>query len=368
MTVKEIATIAGVSIGTVDRVLHGRGRVSPGTKERIEAIVASSGFVPNPIARHLKRSEPYRFAVLMPRRDEDSGYWELAAQGILGVAAELQAFGVAADILEFDRYDPVSFRTVSDSLLTTGTDAVLLAPVMPGDARKFIDKLEGRIPYAFFDADLPGAHPVSSTGQDAFRGGYLAGRLASLFSRAGRSSIEASPGGNASVPSRFIVLNAHAEDHHIRLRRDGFLAWAAEHGFPAEAVEDIDLEDDRQLAALFGRLFSTQDDLAGVFITNASTHHIVTVARDVARKIVPQRGRLIAIGYDLVPENERLLREGWIDAIISQRPEVQARTGLLDLYRSIVLGLQVDKRVEVPLDLYLKENVPLSQGVRMEAR
>ncbi len=355
MTVKEIATIAGVSIGTVDRVLHGRGRVSPETKERIEAIVASSGFVPNPIARHLKRSEPYRFAVLMPRRDEDSGYWELAAQGILGVAAELQAFGVAADILEFDRYDPASFRAVSDSLLISGTDAVLLAPVMPGEARKFIDKLEGRIPYAFFDADLPGASPVSSTGQDAFKGGYLAGRLASLFS-------------GAMEHPRFVVLNAHAEDHHIRLRRDGFLAWAAEHGFPAEAVEDVDLEDDRQLSTLFSRLFYTYYDLAGVFITNASTHHIVTVARDVAGKIVPQRGRLIAIGYDLVPENERLLREGWIDVIISQRPEVQARTGLLDLYRSIVLGLQVEKRVEVPLDLYLKENVPLSPGARLEAR
>jgi LacI family transcriptional regulator len=158
-----------------------------------------------------------------------------------------------------------------------------------------------------------------------------------------------------------VVLNAHAEDHHIRLRRDGFLAWAAEHGFPAEAVEDVDLEDDGQLTSLFSRLFSAYDDLAGAFITNASTHHIVTVARDVARTIVPQRGRLIAIGYDLVPENERLLREGWIDAIISQRPEIQARTGLLDLYRSIVLGLDVDKRVEVPLDLYLKENVPLPQ-------
>jgi len=39
MTVHEIAALAGVSIGTVDRVLHKRGRVSAATKAKIEAII-----------------------------------------------------------------------------------------------------------------------------------------------------------------------------------------------------------------------------------------------------------------------------------------------------------------------------------------
>ena len=38
-TMKEIARLAGVSIGTVDRVLHHRGRVSADNVERINAIV-----------------------------------------------------------------------------------------------------------------------------------------------------------------------------------------------------------------------------------------------------------------------------------------------------------------------------------------
>jgi len=44
MTVKEIAELAGVSIGTVDRVLHSRGRVSRSTRERIETIIKDTGF------------------------------------------------------------------------------------------------------------------------------------------------------------------------------------------------------------------------------------------------------------------------------------------------------------------------------------
>jgi LacI family transcriptional regulator len=51
MTVHEIATLAGVSIGTVDRVLHKRGRVSEATRARVEARIEQYQFTPNPIAR-----------------------------------------------------------------------------------------------------------------------------------------------------------------------------------------------------------------------------------------------------------------------------------------------------------------------------
>ncbi|MBN2051635.1 MAG: LacI family DNA-binding transcriptional regulator [Spirochaetales bacterium] len=39
MTIKDIARMANVSIGTVDRVIHKRGRVSEETKDRILGII-----------------------------------------------------------------------------------------------------------------------------------------------------------------------------------------------------------------------------------------------------------------------------------------------------------------------------------------
>ena len=59
MTVTEIAKRAGVSIGTVDRVLHNRGRVSSETRDRIQAIIDETGYQPNPLARHLKINRKY---------------------------------------------------------------------------------------------------------------------------------------------------------------------------------------------------------------------------------------------------------------------------------------------------------------------
>ena len=46
-TLKQIAEAAGVSRGTVDRVLHGRGNVSPENEEKISFLLNEMGYQPN---------------------------------------------------------------------------------------------------------------------------------------------------------------------------------------------------------------------------------------------------------------------------------------------------------------------------------
>ncbi len=339
MTVKEIARLAGVSIGTVDRVLHGRGRVSVETKEKIEQIIKSTGFTPNPIARGLKRSRPYTFAALLPNRSQDSGYWGQGYGGLQGAAEELSALGIKTLCIEYDRYSPASFREARTKFSAIQCDGLLLPPIMPEESRDLIESIEGKIPYIYFDADLPGTNPLCVIGQDAFRGGKLAGRLARLLS--------------AGKEGSFGVLVAHQEDYHILRRRDGFYEYAQQHEMKVFQQQGVDLEHPEAAPELIKYLLDTHSDLLGVFVTSASAHRIAEAARE-HRKTNP----FIIIGYDLVPENHRLLQEGYIDAIISQRPEFQARRGLLNLYRAVVLGKTIQKREEVPLDLYLPENAP----------
>ncbi len=343
MKVKEIAELAGVSIGTVDRVLHGRGRVSPETKARIEDIVQQRGFTPNPIARRLKRNRAYTFYGVLPKGEEDSGYWGQAREGIFGAADEIQGYGVETKILDFDRYDPESFRSVLRTVAEAEPDGVLLAPVVPEASRDFVRAIQGRIPYAFFDADLPGCAPLCAIGQDPFRGGYLAGRLACLLKRRRAGS--------------FTVLEAHGEDYHIRRRREGFCAYIAQTDCSVGSVQSIDFERDAEAARVLSGLIQADPELAGVFVTSASAHVVGEAVRGLRK-----RRPFLVIGYDLVPANHRLLADGCIDAIISQRPETQGRQGLLNLYRSIVLGRSVEPRFEVPLDVYFKENMPVLSG------
>ena len=339
MTVKEIARLAGVSIGTVDRVLHNRGRVSAETKARIEEIIKHSGFTPNPIARGLKRSRPFTFVALLPNREQDSGYWGQGYGGLLSAADELAPLGIKTIIIEYDRYNPASFHAGVNKFEEFHCDGLLLPPIMPEESRGLIRSIQGKIPYIFYDADLPGTEPLCVIGQDAFRGGMLAGRLAKLLSC----------GRNGS----FGVLVAHQEDYHILRRRDGFYEYARQHGLRVFQQQSVDLEHPEAAQSLIHRLLAAHEDLLGLFVTSASAHRIAEAARELR-----QAKEFIIIGYDLVPENHRLLQEGHIDAIISQRPETQARRGLLHLYRAIVLGKAIPKREDIPLDLYLPENVP----------
>ena len=215
-TVKEIARLAGVSIGTVDRVLHDRGEVSADTKAKIHTIIATLGYQPNILARQLARNKVYTFRAILPRADQDSGYWSLCLAGIRRAERDLAPYGTRLRVDEFDRYDRASYRALLRDVVVEPGDGLLIAPVLPDDLVPALDRLGGGarvgragglVPYVFFDCDAQGASPVAAIGQDALRAGYLAGRMMSLLAK-------------GSGP--LVALSAHAGDRHIRLRIEGF--------------------------------------------------------------------------------------------------------------------------------------------------
>ena len=53
----DIAKMAGVSVGTVDRVIHNRGRVSEENRKKVQAILEMVHYQPNLMARSLAASK-----------------------------------------------------------------------------------------------------------------------------------------------------------------------------------------------------------------------------------------------------------------------------------------------------------------------
>ena len=47
VTINDVAKAAGVSKGTVDRVLHNRGEVSKKSKEKVLRVIEELGYKPN---------------------------------------------------------------------------------------------------------------------------------------------------------------------------------------------------------------------------------------------------------------------------------------------------------------------------------
>ncbi len=351
-TVKEIARLAGVSIGTVDRVLHDRGEVSVDTKAKILAITATLGYEPNILARQLARNKVYTFRAVVPRADQDSGYWSLCLAGIHRAEHDLEPYGTRVRVDEFDRYDRASYRTLLRDIVVEPCDGLLIAPVLPDDLVPALHKLGsaappgragGHVPYVFFDCDAQGASPVAAIGQDALRAGYLAGRMMSLL---------------AKGPGPFVAMSAHAGDRHIRLRIEGFETFfretASGGGLRRVVVKECpELESAEDCERALGKIFHSNPDIAGVLVANSSGH--------IAGEWLAARGAkedCAVVSWDLVPTNARALREGKIDCVVSQRPAEQAREGLERLFRAVVRGESDSSPASIPLEVYFKENIP----------
>jgi DNA-binding LacI/PurR family transcriptional regulator len=65
-TIRDVAREAGVGVGTVSRVIGGRPRVAPATRERVEAAVARLDYRPSPVARALSQQRTQTLEVVVP--------------------------------------------------------------------------------------------------------------------------------------------------------------------------------------------------------------------------------------------------------------------------------------------------------------
>ena len=70
------------------------------------------------------------------------------------------------------------------------------------------------------------------------------------------------------------------------------------------------------------------------------------------------------VTWDLVPDNEAALGSGIVDCVISQRPFEQGRLGLEALFRAVTTGTSEPARIDLPMEIWLRENLPVPGGTR----
>jgi len=66
MTITDIASLCGVSIATVSRVLNKDPRVAAQTREKVLKVIREHGFVPNTTGRQLRTSQSNKILVMLP--------------------------------------------------------------------------------------------------------------------------------------------------------------------------------------------------------------------------------------------------------------------------------------------------------------
>ncbi|HDQ45091.1 MAG TPA: LacI family DNA-binding transcriptional regulator [bacterium] len=343
-TISEIARRSGVSVGTVDRVLHDRGRVSEETRVRVRQIIKELDYKPNVIARNLSLKKTYTFAVLLPEPEQDGRYWELPAAGIQKAIDEIKMYKVDAWYVYYDKYSELSFREACSQIKSSlhELDGIVMAPVLSKASEKFVQELSDRVPYVFVDSYVHCSRCLSYIGQESFQSGVLAAKLMQLKLRTGKLA----------------ALRVLPEDYHIEDRVRGFCSVMEGDDSMRVFVFDADRREDPQVfRAMTVRILEAHPDIGGIFVPSACTHQVAEYLSAVGRS-----HDIVLIGYDLVEENRKFLKSGVIDFLISQRPALQGYQGIYSLYRHVILKQNVEPKMIVPIDILTRENLEYYQG------
>ncbi len=132
VNLEEIGRRAGVSRSTVSRVVNGSPNVSPEVKERVEAVIAETGYQPHAAARSLASNRTGVFGLVIPRSAEtlfDDPYF---GRLILGVTAATNARKATLALFLFDQAsdeDSIVPRVVNPGLV----DGVIITATQMGD-------------------------------------------------------------------------------------------------------------------------------------------------------------------------------------------------------------------------------------------
>ena len=122
VSVKDVAALAGVSVGTVSNVLNRPERVSPETRDRVSAAITELGFVRNESARHLRAGSSRTVGLVV--LDVANPFFTDVARGVEDTAS---AAGLAVILCNTDE-KPAKENSYLDLLEEQRVRGILITP------------------------------------------------------------------------------------------------------------------------------------------------------------------------------------------------------------------------------------------------
>lgn len=340
--IKDIALKAGVSVGTVDRVLHKRPNVSAKAREKVEKVLKEQNYEPNIYASALAYNKSYHFCVLIPRHDQIA-YWEEVEQGVKKAADVRKDFNISVSIHYYDRFDHDSFIAEAESCFDDKPNGMVIVPATLDITKQVTDHLhEASIPFVLLDSYMPDLRPLAFYGQDSFASGFFAARMLMLL---------------AHDQQEIMLLKITKDGKVVSKQQDnrevGFRHYMKDH-FPSVEILTLELPfygNRQQYDSLFDDFFNRHPHI----------HHCITMgskAHVLGEFLLRTNRRDVQImGYDMVKKNAECLKQGSISFLIAQHGYQQGYFCVEALFRAVVLKTKIQPVNYMPIELLTPENV-----------
>lgn len=303
-TIRQIAEIAGVSRGTVDRALNHRGRIAPEVEERIWQIAGQLGYV----ARNRKKEKEPEVLVkigVVTQLAHASFMMEIN-RGIQKAKEELRERGVEVLVREGVSVDAQEQLCAIEELVQEGIEGLAVMPVESEKIRMRINQLieEYKIPVATFNSDIVGLKRSCFVGMDNKKSGRAAAGLLGLLTR-GKGKI--------------LIITGHFSNPVNNSRVEGFVE-ELKATCPELEIAGVhpSFDETAQVQRIIESSMMTISGITGILVVSGGQ---AGVAR--AFETLKLDKRPYVVIYDQTPKNEKALREDTVDFLIDQDGYIQ---------------------------------------------
>lgn len=354
-TIQQIAELAGVSRGTVDRALNDRGRIRPEVAEKIRKIADEIGYQPKHGEKKKEMtSHPVKIGVVTQL--SKSSFMIQVNQGIRDAQKELEERGVSLvwkDIVTVDEQEQLQ---AIDQLVCEGIHGLALMPIECESVRMKINELvdERHIPVITFNSDIVGTRRCCFVGLDNMRSGFTAAGLMGMLTRG---------------EGKILTITGYFTNSVNSLRVEGFIQEAKQ-SYPGMELLGVQssFDDAQEVEKIILSTMERVPDLAGIFVASAGQ---AGVRRAFDRLRLGKRspacseedavcgcGRPYVIIYDITPRNVQALEDGDVDFLIDQEAYVQGNRPPLLLYDLLVKGQEPEKEyIFTDINIKTKYNI-----------
>lgn len=335
VTIDDIAKAAGVGKGTVDRVLHERGRVAPETREKVLKCIRELNYKPNMAARMLAKKRTYRIAVTY--HDMEKEFWGQVESGITRAEEEYRQQGVIIDRYILSEIDAREQVEVINHVIGEKYDGLAIVPYCSQQVLEAMEKaVKSGVKVIVFNNDER-CSGISYVGDDTLQSGRTAGKLMGLIAR---------------PKSRYVVmLPGIGLMGALDKRYKGFKEVIEELRTDMQLVEVIDAKEDYDQA--YERIYKIlgETEIDAVYATNV-------IVADAARAIEERnlKGKIRVVGHDLTESVLKYLRSGTIDVSIGQEPDRQGYLAIDKLCKQLLLEEKDQKDVHTRIEIVVAEN------------
>lgn len=340
-TISDLANAAGVSLSTVNRLLHGKGVVRADTIERILDAADQIGFYGlGALRRRKQESLPQRHLTFLMQQSHRPLY-QMWAEAIVSASARHTEAAIEPKVVFEDDLTP---EAVSANLLEIGETADAIAVVTADHplVSQAIDELKTRgTPVVAYVTDLSAASRAGFVGTDNWK----RGRTAAWFLNQ-----------TATGPGKVVPLVGSNRYQCQDIADASFRSYMREH-CPNFQVNDTLLthEVPENAYLLVKGLLSDEPDLRGMFVNGGGISGVLRAMRE----LEPERQKEIRIVCsDLGPETKKGLTEGLITASLAHPIDKMPQELINVMLRLIERKdtSSIEQRI-VPFDILTPESV-----------